>query len=243
MLFTMNFKVCVTILGTFLAVQASNQSPALTGTTKDIIVQVLDEVLAVVSERLANASAVVDNLQSNPDQIQTKIVDEVQAVVKTLNSEVVDVLNKVRNNASDGGKAIIDCVLAEDDPAEAIIEDATASFGACISNDTSVVLAAISDGLDQLTQLVADIQAPVNTLSSCSSSDTICLLSFATSEVAVLKTVPDLVQEYIAQWKKIYSTISADATECAASARSEYKSQIMAVFEDSVQCILNIKSN
>ncbi|MDN4163707.1 hypothetical protein, partial [Nocardioides abyssi] len=90
----------------------------------------------------------------------------------------IDVLEKLKDGANADGKAVLDCIAAEQDKTDAAFEKTATDLGTCIAGENDLFIAAAKDLLSQLDTLVSDVQAPLTSLIACSNDEALCLLTF-----------------------------------------------------------------
>lgn len=218
--------------------QVSSQSPALRDDDfKDVIVAVLSKGIEAAKQLLEKANSIVDYVENNPEEVEAKIVADAVAQGKKLNEKLVEILKKLEDDASADGAAVLKCIAAEQDKIDAAFEKTATDIGSCAAGEANIVAAGVKDVLNQLSQLVSDIESPLNDLESCSQGDTVCLVLFISAEVEVAKKVPEILKEDLDKLQKLAEQVHSDVAECSASILKEAEESSKAIFNEAVACI------
>jgi hypothetical protein len=234
----MNFKVFVTVFIGLLAVNVSVQSPTVKDdTVKAIVVEIVDAILTVTNSALTDASALVDEIETNQAGVKDYIVGVFDKIGKDANAMILGVIDELRTGATADGNAIIDCIDAEQDKTEAAVSQVFDNLGTCVFDEQPKILDEARAIISQLTDLQVDVQGQTDALSACTDAELTCLAAYGVTLVATLQKIPPIVVSDIQDIIALVKTITADVAVCNGDMVKNLGAAAQDIFNEAVVCI------
>ncbi|XP_050293377.1 uncharacterized protein LOC126733933 [Anthonomus grandis grandis] len=232
----MNSKIFVAVFGVLLAVQLSQQYKLRDDDLKDVVAALMNRALNTTRTSLERIEQEVKNLEQNKTEIEARVVAQLLKVADALNELRLNLINSLRDGATDDGKAVLDCIVANHDTVDAALEKFVTDLGTC-AVDNTLIYNALLDMISQMNDLIAKTQANVDTLSSCSSDSTTCLVAFAQAQIAQLQNVREIIEADLVKAEQLVKDLLNLVRTCADTGSSELKESMQKVFNAAVVCI------
>ncbi|XP_050293376.1 uncharacterized protein LOC126733932 [Anthonomus grandis grandis] len=232
----MHFKLFAAIFGVLLAVQASQQSPIKDDDLNAVIVAIYNQILNYEREILSKVSEYVENLEGDKAQIQAEVVEVITKLANSINNVIVKFIDELRPAATDDGKAVLDCIQAEQDKTDAAFNTLAADIGVCVVDNT-LIYDALTALISQLSGLIDKAQAEVDTLSSCDSGDLACLTTFVLTRIDDLGDVYELLKQDVDEAVQLLVNLVNMVEGCVQTEWPVLNSLAQEIFNDAVVCI------
>ncbi|ERL84812.1 uncharacterized protein LOC109542843 [Dendroctonus ponderosae] len=220
---------------TLLAVHASTQTPVNDASTKEVLIELLNDALKVSAALLSTANSVLNDFKTNETETAEGLANLVAKRLQTINEVVVDLVDELKDGATDQGRKVLSCVDAEKDNVDAAI----LKTALILADNTLTEIPLLTDlaelVLTQGAELQEDVKLLVDTLETCDSSDTICLTVFAVSATKIIKEAVENGQEDVDALVTVVKSIISDVQ--AWDVRGTIREDIQAIFNDVVVCI------
>ncbi|CAG9773028.1 unnamed protein product [Ceutorhynchus assimilis] len=171
-------KFFTALFVTLVAIHASTQSPVQDKDIGQIVVEILNKVLPETKIILDHANTWADQLDSNKDHNEKIIVDGLTKVATKITGIIATLIGKLKEDASDSGKVIIDCIQTEKPQVDTLIGAALKQIADCEFKNYEDLSALITTVLKQLLELQANFETLTLNLSECGSGDSFCLTIF-----------------------------------------------------------------
>ena len=198
---------------------------------------ILNAVLPVCDKLLDDANKIINHIESNEKQVEQNIIDVVVTEGKKLNAGIINLINSLKDGATDDGKAVVDCIVAEKDKTEQAFTDVSSQIGQCAGNEVPVVLTEVKKIVIQLSDLKKAIQDATDALAACNDSEINCIVSFAVSVVDTVKKIPSVVEQDIKDILDLIKNLPSKVQDCSKAVVDKVKSEAQDIFNEAVVCI------
>ncbi|CAG9773029.1 unnamed protein product [Ceutorhynchus assimilis] len=181
-------KFFATLFIALVAVHASTQSPVeKTSKAAKFVAEIVDVIVAETEKLLEPVNAWADQLDSNKDNYEHLLVNVLTALSVAINDKVTATVQEASAGASESGKAIIDCLVAEESNVDVLMNTILEKIIDCEFEIYDNATDLVKNVLKQVAETQTNFKALSTALVECTAGDFLCLAFFSQNVVLQLQ--------------------------------------------------------
>ncbi|ENN72589.1 uncharacterized protein LOC109542842 [Dendroctonus ponderosae] len=230
-------KIFAAFFVALLAVHASTQSPvsADDSSTKQTVVEILNELLKVSAVLLEDANTYVNDLKENEQVIADKLASLIAKELEDVNGILVSLVDELKDGATDDGKFVLGCIDAEQSKVDAAVAKTIQIIADNVLSEVPLITDLLDVILRQASELQEDVKLQTDSLDTCDSEDSECFKTFATGAVKIAQQIASNIAEDYDILVTVTQSIIGDVESW--DIRGILREDTQAIFNEVVECI------